>query len=741
MALSGLAIGAPWRPGVPPGVYEDLNRQRTLRDVRMDVAAFIGLTERGPVSTPVPIDSWRDYLTVFGDPGEGRLLADSVHLFFANGGRRCVVVRALSYAETSIPGGAATARWHFEGLAQRDGTPIEISARNPGFWGNRLEVEAEFRSHPLLLQLPSAAELTAIEPSLQDRVALSLPHPQLLPGALVRVLATEAGLLVDDYLFVSELRNTSDEFNLLVFDTAIDSKYHIPDGGGGQLLEAMVVNLNLHISLPQSDGNGIQEHWRELGLHPMHPRYLSQVTGRHAASENLLVEEDFNPLLPDANQFEFTQADQQLAAVDVRRTGSELIRLPWSNWTSEFLPAVDTLAGETRRRSGPALSESGLIDNGSDGEQLTQREHFFSAPGDTLGVGVYVADRLGPGRYPHGGQPAPIAALAEYDDRNETQPVSLLHMPDLAHPLQFDQFPSPAESLPPVGTRFGNCVPTPIDTVNRTRVYPHLALSDAEDFQEVRNWQRELVEYCEQRGDRIVLLDLPPGLQAGEIINWRRALVSKRAALFTPYLLMRSVVGEDANPRIVPPGGAVCGLVARRDAQLGLHVSPANLTLEGVAALHNNPQLPDAGFLHAERINAVRPTPSGLSLLGSRTTALDSDWTHIPVRRLIDYLERQLTLDIRWAVFEPNNPALWNRLIDAVEARLRPLYDRGAFKGATPAAAYFIRCDAELNTTQVLDQGQVILLVGVAPAVPAEFIIFRLTQHNDGAVSLEEAGG
>ncbi|MCM8882051.1 MAG: hypothetical protein LC541_01785 [Candidatus Thiodiazotropha sp.] len=741
MALSGLAIGAPWRPGVPPGVYEDRNRQRTFRDVRMDVAAFIGLTERGPVSTPVPIDSWRDYLSVFGDPGEGRLLADSVHLFFANGGRRCVVVRVLSYAETTVTGGAATARWNFEGLSHRDGTLIEISARNPGSWGNRLEIEADFRNHPLLLQLPDATELAAIDTSLHDRVALSLPHPQLLPGALVRVLATEAGVLVDDYLFVSELRNASDDFNLLIFDTALDSKCHIPDGGGGLLLEAVVVNLDLNISLLQSNGDDIQEQWRELGLHPLHPRYLSQVTGRRAASENLLTEEDYNPLQPDANQQESTQTDQQLAAVDVRRTGSELIRLPWSNWTTEFIPAVDMLGGETHHRSGPSLSESGVIDTGSDGEQLTLREHFFSAPGNAMGAGVYAADRLGPGRYPHGGQPAPIVALAEYDDRNETQPVSLLQIPDLAHPLQFDQFPSAADSPPPAGTQFGSCVPTPIDTVSQTLIYPHLALSGAEDYKEVRNWQRTLIEYCEQHGDRVAILDLPPGLQAGEIINWRRALVSKRAALFTPYLLMRLIVGDDANPRIVPPGGAVCGLVAQRDGQLGVHASPANLTLEGVAALHDDPQLPDAGFLHAERINAVRPTPSGLSLLGSRTTTLDSDWTHIPVRRLIDYLERQLALDTRWAVFEPNNPALWNRLIDAVEARLRPLYDRGAFMGSTPAEAYFIRCDAELNTTQVLDQGQVILLVGVAPAVPAEFIVFRLTQHSDGVVSLEEAGG
>jgi phage tail sheath protein FI len=332
-------------------------------------------------------------------------------------------------------------------------------------------------------------------------------------------------------------------------------------------------------------------------------------------------------------------------------------------------------------------------------------------------------------------------ALSDYDDHNETQPVSLVHLPDLAHPVQFDQFASVAETPPPAGTRFGGCVSTAGPYVSQNLRYENLALSDAKDYRELRDRQRQLIEYCEQRADRIAVLDLPPGLQAGEIINWRRSLVSNRAALLTPYLILRTLNSNDANPRVVSPGGAVCGLVARRDAQLGIHASPANLTLEGVAALHQSPQLPDAGFLHAERINALRPTPTGLTLLGSRTTSLDSDWTHLSVRRLIDYLERQIALDTRWAVFEPNNAALWNRLIDVVEARLRPFYDRGALRGATPAEAYFIRCDAELNNTRVLDLGQVVVLVGVAAAVPAEFIVFRLTRHRDGAVNLEEAGG
>ena len=230
--------------------------------------------------------------------------------------------------------------------------------------------------------------------------------------------------------------------------------------------------------------------------------------------------------------------------------------------------------------------------------------------------------------------------------------------------------------------------------------YPHLKLSDAGDLLDVRHWQQVLVGDCEARADRVAILDLPPGLQAGDIINWRQALVSNRAALFAPYLLLRSVPVDTANPRVVPPGGAVCGLLALREAQVGVHASPANLAVQGVAALHTDPSLPQAGFLHEERINAIRPVPGALALLGSRTTSRDPDWTHLSVRRLLDYLQRQLALDGRWAVFEPNNAALWARLVDMVEGRLRPLYDRGAFQGATPAQAYFVRCDGSINPAQ-----------------------------------------
>jgi hypothetical protein len=56
------------------------------------------------------------------------------------------------------------------------------------------------------------------------------------------------------------------------------------------------------------------------------------------------------------------------------------------------------------------------------------------------------------------------------------------------------------------------------------------------------------------------------------------------------------------------------------------------------------------------------------------------------------------------------------------------LFDRGALMGDSPAQAFFVKCDAETNTRESREAGTVIADVGLAPAVPAEFVVVRITQ-------------
>ncbi len=52
--------------------------------------------------------------------------------------------------------------------------------------------------------------------------------------------------------------------------------------------------------------------------------------------------------------------------------------------------------------------------------------------------------------------------------------------------------------------------------------------------------------------------------------------------------------------------------------------------------------------------------------------------------------------------------------------------------GATPAQAFFVKCDAETNPPEVIDAGRLVVEIGIAPVKPAEFIIFRIGQWSGG---------
>lgn len=118
-----------------PGVYVeriDTDPQR-IRLRRTDVAGFVGLAPRGPLNFPVKVESWRQFVSTFGDIVADAYLGYSLRGFFENGGRTCWVVRAGN------PEGAVAARVQVrvEGYG-----PVALAASSPGAWGNALTVTA-----------------------------------------------------------------------------------------------------------------------------------------------------------------------------------------------------------------------------------------------------------------------------------------------------------------------------------------------------------------------------------------------------------------------------------------------------------------------------------------------------------------------------------------------------------------------------------------------------------------------
>jgi phage tail sheath protein FI len=201
---------------------------------------------------------------------------------------------------------------------------------------------------------------------------------------------------------------------------------------------------------------------------------------------------------------------------------------------------------------------------------------------------------------------------------------------------------------------------------------------------------------------------------------------STYAAYYYPWITVPSLGGGALVT--MPPGGHIAGIYAQIDTTRGVWIAPDNTVLLGVTAISQNVSSSESDQLNARGINLLRTFPvEGTRVWGARTSATENtDWKYVSVRRLLIFVEQSIDQGLQWAVSEPNGPALWAAVSSSVQSFLAKLWGFGAFKGATPQEAYFVRCDRSTMTQDDLDNGRLICLVGVAPLRPAEFVIFRI---------------
>src|SRR5438309_1593155 len=177
---------------------------------------------------------------------------------------------------------------------------------------------------------------------------------------------------------------------------------------------------------------------------------------------------------------------------------------------------------------------------------------------------------------------------------------------------------------------------------------------------------------------------------------------------------------------------------------VGTDLGPGNRT--GIAALVDAPSISIIGAPGITEQDTLNPEPNnicclrdfraqgrGLRVYGARCITSLTEWKYINVRRLFIFLEASLDQGTQWAVFEPNDQTLWNRLIQSVSAFLTTIWREGGLMGSKPEEAYFVKCGRETMSQDDIDNGRLIMLVGVAPVFPAEFVIIRIGQWAGGS--------
>jgi phage tail sheath protein FI len=264
-----------------------------------------------------------------------------------------------------------------------------------------------------------------------------------------------------------------------------------------------------------------------------------------------------------------------------------------------------------------------------------------------------------------------------------------------------------------------------------------VAMPDAVRFADPGSWKTatdELIQHCEELRYRIAVVDPPKDRSISGVRDFRAQFDTKYGALYYPWVEIldpTAVNDPGAAPATLqlPPSGFTAGIYARSDIARGVHKAPANEVVLGITRFMQNVTYDRQAVLNPEGINALRYFPGRSNRVwGARTMSSDPEWKYVNVRRLFIYLEHSIEKSTQWAVFEPNNEALWANIRQTIADFLLVTWKTGALMGTKPEEAFFVRCDRTTMTQNDLDNGRLVCLIGVAPTYPAEFVIFRIGQ-------------
>ena len=248
-----------------------------------------------------------------------------------------------------------------------------------------------------------------------------------------------------------------------------------------------------------------------------------------------------------------------------------------------------------------------------------------------------------------------------------------------------------------------------------------------------------LVTHCETLKNRFAVIDMPgDAYKTEDLIRYRNMIDSTYAAMYHPWI---QIFDRSKNaPGFIPPSGAVMGVYSRTDINRGVHKAPAN---EAVfcTGLKVSYTATEQDVLNPEGINLIRDMPGqGIRIWGARTASTNSAFKYVNVRRLFIFVEESIKANTNWVVFEPNDTTLWSRVNLTVSSFLDTLWRNGMLSGGSASEAYFVEIGPTTMTRDDIMNGRLICNIGIAPSRPAEFVIFRVTQHTAEAAGGEGGG-
>lgn len=706
--------------GAPGVTFEtvDLTRPRVER-LRTDICGFLGYAERGPIERPVKLTSWRQFLDAFGPPLASAHTGHSVRLFFENGGVACYMQRladpdtamaATSLVELGKTGTGLRLQAAFSAISLTvtgqggpTGNAPGAAGPNPGGWGNRLSV---------MVQPGGSAATQSFPNQPSDGSTLRLDSVAgLAPGSWVRLV--QDGDVMDR---LGRIASVDAQLSEIAFTPPLSG---LPiDFARPIRIEPQEFTLVVHL-----DGVEVERH-ANLSLEAAHQRFVPLILG--AESRFLAAEVTLDP---------------------------DLMSNP-ASWPAPGLPigfsgGRDGLVSLTKAHVLDALKKLGLVpeiavlsapdlvlaDTG-EVEPLSDPLPYFpcrSLDPPPVGVlnGIVVDAETGQplvrARVTSRGGAAPAVltdTLGQFVLTGLAEGQAAIRI-EMAGWLAMDAS----------GQAFPAVMPQPQRFSLAPRVAPP-AFTDDDVFE----IQSAMAEQGRNGGYRVALLDVPVSAlrSRSALQGWRMRFDTSHAAMYWPWVLAADTA-VSVGVRLMPPSGVVAGLLARLDVAEGPQRAPANRPLRGLTGVSAAVDSERHGLLNDLGINVLRAYPGrGIAPQGARTLSSDPEWRYLGVRRLMMMIAKAIEQSHQWAVFEPNDRPLRDAITQSLGAFLGALWRRGAFAGLTPETSFAVKCDAENNPSAVVDAGQLVAEIAVAPVRPAEFIRLRLGRIDRLSVQVEE---
>lgn len=654
-----------------PGVYiqEVPSSVRTIKAVSTSVTAFIDFFREGPMDEAVQIFGMTDFDRVFGGLDTRSAASYAIAQFFLNGGSEAYVVRVNRNNATAVPPlPLETARVTIKTDVGAGPQALQVAAANPGIWGNNLRVDIDrFTTTPT-----TSFNMTVTR---YDG-----------PGADARPLATER------FLGLTMTAGPRYVVSVVNDESALVRVTHLTAGtANAALLPAVIGTVSGNLAgLTQPQLNGISNSRFRVavgGGAPITAQFETWAAGAVATLSQLRAR------LETAIRAAGTAAGNAvLAGASVQLLNARQLVVyagrTASGYNSQHLIHFSNAVGPADSTITTVLQLAGA--NSADNVQQYQLG---------LGTGVDTAASVGGSVGADGDLPSPTELLGSGAVEPHTGMLALDYV-DLFNIL---------------------CIPRAAD------------LSDTEMTAVISN----ALTYCEARR-AFMIVDIPESItEVQEMKDWlddHSGFRHRNAAVYFPRPRIPDPRAE-YRLRAVGASGTMAGVYARTDSARGVWKAPAGIeaTLSGVSELAA--KLTDAqnGTLNPLGINCLRTFPIyGPIAWGTRTLLgadqIGSEWAYIPVRRLALMLEESLFRGTKWVVFEPNDEPLWAKIRLNVGAFMTSLFRQGAFQGATPKDAFYVKCDAETTTQNDRNQGIVNIEVGFAPLKPAEFVVIKIQQ-------------